>query len=630
MTSFDSELDALFKSSAGASHVASRPAPVPIPVPIVAPLNPPTKRKHTKSVSFVDSSKSKRPRNQTVDLKGDKTSKKQAVDSSDEDNDPAIEDAYRQPAPSAPQTRPKPVKKDEESDSESDPDAPPPTHESLLPQSEKPSRRMKFVPEGETPEQRDARTIFVGNLPASAAKSSTRKALQKHILRHLVSAHPDSPKPAIESSRFRSIAFKTPTSKLPSDALTTPKSSKPPNHPTTSEHNRARAAEWRAVQDPEGGSHKTFQTPAQKKKTAFITGALHDSSSSSASAYVVFAYPAPVEGQEPPWDPVEVAARAVKACNGTVFMERTLRVDRVRPKGATGSTEGVGGEGEKADPRTMVFVGNLDFEVHEDAVRQLFEKLVEKERQATKAETAATEAEESGDEGSGSSDEDSEGAGQDDDESEDESEGEPAPPSKSTQPSLSSASTTRPGHHWVKSVRIIRDKDTQLGKGFAYVQFHDRVSADEILAMEPGTIKLAKRKLRIQRCKTLPGVTLPKPKQKEHPSPAKPSHPLKTGKSHHASAPLIPRVDPALGDRLRSLSKDERKVAKSSDADRVARRLAKKKTRVLMERGVRKAAGKKDSILGGRAGGGKGKVVKGGKGKRERSDKSILKKNVKK
>ncbi|KAG8687315.1 hypothetical protein FRC08_012048, partial [Ceratobasidium sp. 394] len=418
------------------------------------------------------------------------------------DDDPTVEDSYRRPAP---KLRPEPAKKDDSSDSESDPDAPPPTHESLLSPNEKPSRKRGFVPEDETPEQRDARTIFIGNLPASAANNSARKALHKHILSHLVSAYPNSPKPTIESSRFRSIAFKTPTSKLPSDALSTSKSPKPP----TSEHHRVRAAEWRATQNPQEGSHKTFQTPAQKKKTAFITGALHDSTSSSASAYVVFAYPAPVEGKEALWDPVEAAARAVKACNGTVFMDRTLRVDRVRPKGATVGAEGVDGVEDKADPRTMVFVGNLDFEVHEDALRELFEKLVEKERRATTAEAAGSKAEDNDEEEDESSDEDSEG-----DESEDDSDSEPSQPSKPTQPNQPNTLTTQPGHQWVKSVRIIRDKDTQLGKGFAYVQFYDRASADEILAMEPGTIKLAKRKLRIQRCKTLPGVTLPKPKPK--------------------------------------------------------------------------------------------------------------------
>ncbi|KAG8716619.1 hypothetical protein FRC09_015483 [Ceratobasidium sp. 395] len=629
MAGFDSELDALFKSSAGASQVASiKPHSAAVPI---AP-NPSAKRKHEKNVSFADQQKSKRSRAQKAE-KG-KKGKKETVDSSDEENEPAAEAGHQRSTSSVPKPRSKMSQKPVDSDAELDLDAPPPIHESLLAPSGKPSGKKKFVPEDETSEQRDARTIFVGNLSASAANNVARKALQKHILRHLASVYPDSPQPTIESSRFRSIAFKSPTSKLPSDALSVPKPSK---STTSSEHHRARAAEWRATHDPEAGApHKTFQTPAQKKKTAFITGALHHSGSSSASAYVVFAYPRPIEGQEPPWDPAEVASRAVIACNGSVFMDRTLRVDRVRAKGAATTTDKVEGV-EKADPRTMVFVGNLDFEVHEDAVRELFEKLVEKERGATVAETAEKEVEGSDEEESGSNDEeDAEGSDHSDDESEDESgdesEGEPSPPLNLTQVDSLSSSVPQPGHGWVKSVRIIRDKDTQLGKGFAYVQFYDRVSADEILAMEPGTIKLAKRKLRIQRCKTLPGVTLPKPKPKERPPITQP-HTAKSNKPSAAprqtSTRSVPHAYQTLGDRIRSLSKDERKVVKSSDADRVARRLSKKKARVAMERGARKAAGKKESILGGRPGG-KSRVGKSSKTKRERSDKAILKKNVKK
>ncbi|KAG8791087.1 hypothetical protein FRC12_010216 [Ceratobasidium sp. 428] len=628
MAGFDSELNALFKSSAGASQVTSTPHSAAVPI---AP-NPLTKRKHEKNVSFADQHKSKRSRAQKAGQ--GKKGKKEAVDSLDEENEPAAEAEHQRSTSSVPKPRSKLSQKPVDSDAESDPDEPPPIHESLLAPSGKPSGKKKFAPEEETPEQRDARTIFVGNLPASAANNAARKALQKHVLRRLASTYPDCPQPTIESSRFRSIAFKSPTSKLPSDALSSPKSSK---LTTSSEHHRSRAAEWRATHDPEAGApHKTFQTPAQKKKTAFITGALHDSGSSSASAYVVFAYSRPVEGQEPPWDPTEVASRAVIACNGSVFMDRTLRVDRVQAKGATATTDRVEGV-EKADPRTMVFVGNLDFEVHEDAVRELFEKLVEKERGATEAETVGKEVEESDEEESGSSDEeDAEGSDHSDDESEDESgdeiEGEPSPSLDPTRVDSLSSSVTRPGHGWVKSVRIIRDKDTQLGKGFAYVQFYDRVSADEILAMEPSTIKLAKRKLRIQRCKTLPGVALPKHKSKER-LPVAQSHAIKPNKPSAAprqtSARPVPHADPTLGDRIRSLSKDERKSVKSSDADRVARRLAKKKARVAMERGARKAAGKKESLLGGRPGG-KGKISKTSKTKRERSDKAILKKNVKK
>ncbi|QRW06915.1 RNA recognition motif protein [Ceratobasidium sp. AG-Ba] len=559
MTGFDSELDALFKSSA--SLVVSRPAPTPTPTPVVAPA----KRKHERA---------KKP----------KKAIQPADEPSDEDNDPSLEDSYRQPRPTAAKPPSKPVQESQSgSGSDSDSDAPPPVYESLLPQNERTSRKQKYVPEGETPEQRDARTIYIGNLPASAANN-------------------------------HSINTSSTTSPLPTLTSLNPKSN-------LSEYSRT--AEWRAAQDAEDGKpHKTFQTPAQKKKTAFITGALHDSTSSSASAYVVFAHPPPVERQEPAWDPIEVAALAVQACNGTVFMDRTLRVDRVRPKG--GETSGTAADGmEKADPRTMVFVGNLDFEVHEDAVRDLFEKLVEKERGATAA-TGNEDDEASDEEGEDSEDSDNE---EEDDAESDKDEAE-TEPSGSFKPEPSALVKSATLHRWVKSVRIIRDKDTQLGKGFAYVQFYDRASADEILAIEAGTIKLAKRKLRIQRCKTLPGATLPRPKTKERPATVRPPK-SSILSSRRSSVPTVPGADPALGDRIRSLSKEERKAVKSSDADRVARRLAKKKARVEMERGVRKAGGRKQNPLGGRNVG-KSKAAKGGKGKRERSDKATLRKNVKK
>ena len=93
------------------------------------------------------------------------------------------------------------------------------------------------------------------------------------------------------------------------------------------------------------------------------------------------------------------------------------------------------------------------------------------------------------------------------------------------------------------------------------------------MALEETKLKFAKRKLRVQRCKTLPGsklavTTTPKSKKQT------------------PTAIVIPKGDPSLGEKLAGLSKDERKQHKSTDADRVARRLAKKKARMALAPGV--------------------------------------------
>ncbi|KAI7861962.1 hypothetical protein BDF14DRAFT_1746505 [Spinellus fusiger] len=52
----------------------------------------------------------------------------------------------------------------------------------------------------------------------------------------------------------------------------------------------------------------------------------------------------------------------------------------------------------------------------------------------------------------------------------------------------------------IESVRIIRDSATNVGKGFGYVQFAERISVDSALSLEDQKFK-GKKLLRIQRCK---------------------------------------------------------------------------------------------------------------------------------
>ncbi len=50
-----------------------------------------------------------------------------------------------------------------------------PLHESLTKKEKKRSKKVKkFVPDAETTDQRDARTVFVGNLPAEIVKNRVR------------------------------------------------------------------------------------------------------------------------------------------------------------------------------------------------------------------------------------------------------------------------------------------------------------------------------------------------------------------------------------------------------------------------------------------------------------------------
>ena len=213
------------------------------------------------------------------------------------------------------------------------------------------------------------------------------KQLKRHILALVPSAK-------IESVRFRSIAFQTPTSKLPDDEDT--KGKQPPKKEKVRSHDRERTSAWKDDQDDSTKTdEKKFLTPSQKKRIAFINQDFH-SDASSVNAYVVLAH----SSLEPIVSPYDTARLVVEKCNGSTFMERVLRVDVV------GQSDAIG------DPKLSVFVGNLDFASKDEDLRVFFEGVVSAER---------------------------------------------GPPEEGTR--------------WVTRVRIVRDRETQLGKGFAYVQF---------------------------------------------------------------------------------------------------------------------------------------------------------------
>ena len=249
----------------------------------------------------------------------------------------------------------------------------------------------------------------------------------KQFKRHILSFIPTA---KIESVRFRSIAFQKPTTKLPSETDPTPSSPKPSKRPTNDkeslrQHDIDRISSWRNSKDSSTDNpEKKFLTPQEKKRVAFIKQDFHEGGD-AVNAYIVFAHPPPKETTKQPeravplpsiMDPYEAAKSAVEECDGTIFQGKTIKVDSVR-KSDAGDTSGEG----LGDPKLSVFVGNLDFASKEEDLRAFFETLVTNER--------------------GGRPQDSE-------------DGEKVRSSR-----------------WVTRVRIVKDKDTQVGKGFAYVQF---------------------------------------------------------------------------------------------------------------------------------------------------------------
>lgn len=216
-------------------------------------------------------------------------------------------------------------------------------------------------------------------------------------------------------------------------------------------------------------------------------------------------------------DPYE-AAEAALAANGTEFMENTLRVDRMRAPSSAALTSASTSLSKRdawlpagTDPKSCVFVGGLDYAAKEQDVRAFFDALVAAER--------------------------------------------------------------GPGTY-VSTVRVVRDRDTQLGKGFGYVHFVDRESVDEVIALPSQKLKFAKRPIRVQQCKTLPGS------QRRPALSTTPAGTAKVPKKLRTAPAVMPKGNPALGEKIKDLSKEDRKLAKATDAERQARRLAKKQAKV--------------------------------------------------
>ena len=213
--------------------------------------------------------------------------------------------------------------------------------------------------------EKASRTVFLANVSTLAIKSKTaKKALLDHLTSFVPTILEQEPLQRIESLRFRSTAFAS--SVVP-------------------------------------------------KRAAYAKKELMDATTKSTNAYVVYTTKA-------------AAREAMKSLNGTVVLDRHLRVDGVAHPA-------------KTDHRRCVFVGNLGFVDDESIINAAVDEAYRKRSRKAK---------------------------------------EPADVEEGLWRQFSKAGV-------VESVRVVRDKTTRVGKGIAYVQF--KVKANRQLYFSPKANK---------------------------------------------------------------------------------------------------------------------------------------------
>jgi nucleolar protein 12 len=202
--------------------------------------------------------------------------------------------------------------------------------------------------------EKASRTVFLGNVSTTAISSKTaNKTLKNHL------------------SAFLPL-------------FNTSKSSKPSTHKLESIRFRSTA----------------YSSTTIPKRAAFAKQELMDTTTSSTNAYVVYSTPT-------------AARQACKVLNGTVILDRHLRVDGVAHPART-------------DPKRCVFVGNLDFVDKESPAQNENGDRPRRPRAAGDVEEGLWR-------------------------------------------QFEKAGT-------VESVRVVRDSKTRIGKGFGYVQFEVSLS----------------------------------------------------------------------------------------------------------------------------------------------------------
>lgn len=563
---------------------------------------------------------------------------------------------------------------DKEDDDQDNEPYVPPQHESLTTAqtSDATKQRKKTFKEAHEPsETRDQRTLFIGNIPIETARS---RSLQRKLTSFIESF---SPYPIVTKAtglRFRSVAFSVPTVHLDAHEDQDDASKKKENKKGKA---KERSQNYReAVAAVEGGDNAQAPlTAQQKRKIAFINKDFHEKAK-SVSAYVTIAHPRAVldhlydisppkargkAAAERPTERVQLDARLTGSvlaaliasfADGQAFEGRHLRVDLVKSispaevlasgleKVKTFDGTLAGSSSSTTDPKSTLFVGGLDFETDEEEVRAFFEALlVEELGQAGQAVTIPV-------------------TGLDGD-----------APSQQLLDALSrefpfvqrekrkvTESVTRSAEY-VRSVRLIRDAATQMGKGIGYVKFASQQCVDEVMAVYNAEqaflesrkglkgslgaaaaiaagekefkrrLKLHGRPIRVAYCKSQTKNTAPLHARVKKPSasagageePVTPQRksrgyerssgaPTPNGTSPHVIAkrpriaptsPTASRAIPAAeiekkAQLYKSLSKDQRKQLKKDDQDRVNRRLAKKNNKAAT---MRASKGSQDHTL---------------------------------
>ncbi|KAL4784242.1 hypothetical protein BJX76DRAFT_327748 [Aspergillus varians] len=190
------------------------------------------------------------------------------------------------------------------------------------------------------------------------------------------------------------------------------------------------------------------------KRAAFAKQEIHDDTTPSTNAYVIYSTS-------------HAAKRAPALLNGTTVLDRHLRVDNVAHP-------------SKVDHKRCVFVGNLDFIDNETSTEEGGKK--KKNRAPADVEEGLWRTFNAHTKGSKSG-------------------------------TLGTPGT--PGRGNVESVRVVRDRATRVGKGFAYVQFYDQNCVEEALLLNDKRFPpMLPRKLRVVRAKKI----IKKPEENRGPS----------------------------------------------------------------------------------------------------------------